>query len=341
MMTRHFIASIVLAGAMAFQTGVCRSATNDDNYVNFSFDQVDVRSFVKLVGDMTGKKFVVGDSVAGKITVVSPRLRKSEIYPLFVSILESVGCSVVEESGISRIIQSATRVTPAAPVIGSNEKTPATGLITKVIRLGTASAAEMKKVLESKVGGGKQGAIGAIEETNHLIVTDTADAVRQIEKIVEEVDQPGMARTAELVTLKYAGAEDLAGQLNAAMAEGDTRAERLRSQLPPVPGTIEQRKRAAVVVAAPHSNSLIIVGSSAQVIELKRIITAIDVDMPSGRGRLNAIFLKYITAEEAAKSINALLTKSTEKDKAGETVRKISVWPRNSPNKYRFQFGCY
>ena len=34
-------------------------------FVNFSFDQVDVTSFVELVGEITGRKFVVGEGVAG------------------------------------------------------------------------------------------------------------------------------------------------------------------------------------------------------------------------------------------------------------------------------------
>ncbi|MDD4870538.1 MAG: type II secretion system secretin GspD [Kiritimatiellae bacterium] len=316
-------------------TTVCAMlrAQSDESLVNFSFDQVDVRSFVKLVGDITGKKFVVADNVAGKITVVSPRVKKSNVYPLFVSILESVGCTVAEQEGISRVIQTFPRLTPTAPVIGPKEKTPESGMITKVLRPTYVSAMELRKLLESKVSGGKTGSIGAIDESNHLIVTDTADAVRQIEKIVSEVDQPGLSRMTELIPLKFAGAEDIASQLNEAVSEGETRAEQLRNRLPSVQGMSEQRKKSAVVVAAPHSNSLILVGSSAQIEELKRIIQMMDVDMPSGRGRLNAIFLKYMAADEAAKSINALLAKTTEKDsKTGISIRRIAVESNTANN---------
>jgi len=253
-------------------------------------------------------------------------VNKGDIYPLFVSILESVGCSVAEQDGISRIIQTVPRVTPTAPVVGTKDKIPESGIITKVFRPAYVTAGELRKLLESKVSGGKMGAIGAIDESNHLIVTDTADAVRQIERIVKEVDQPGMSRMTELLPLKFAGAEDIAAQLNEAVSDGETRGEQLRNRLPQVPGVTEQTKKNAVVVAAPHSNSLILVGSSSQVMELKRIIQLMDVNMPSGRGRLNAIFLKYLAAEEAAKSLNALLSKTAEKDsRTGITVRKISI----------------
>ncbi|OGV65402.1 MAG: hypothetical protein A2283_01585 [Lentisphaerae bacterium RIFOXYA12_FULL_48_11] len=326
MNSRSLINTVVGCMLAFLITGSLTSAQNDDRSINFSFDQVDVRSFVKLVGDITGKKFVVADGVIGKITVVSPQVKKNDVYPLFVSILESAGCTVSEQDGISRIIQTAPRVIPVAPVIGPGTVTPTSGMITKVLRPTYVSAAELRKLLESKVSGGKTGAIGAIDESNHLIVTDTAAAVRQIESIVTEVDQPGMSRMTELITLKYAGAEDLAGQLNEAVSQGESKAEQLRNRLPQVPGVPEQTRKSAVVVAAPHSNSLILVGSSSQIMELKRIIQMMDVDMPSGRGRLNAIFLKYLGAEEAAKSLNSLLNKTAEKDvRTGTSVRKISI----------------
>ena len=296
-----------------------------DGYINFSFDQVDIRSFVKLVGDITGRRFVVADDVQGKFTVVSRRVSRREVYPLFVSILESSGCSVIQDKEIYRIVALPKRVIPVAPVVGVDEQTPEEGMVTKIIRLEHVSAIELRKVLESKVGGGKTGAIGAIDETNHLIITDTADSIRQIEKIVAEIDRPGLARMTEVVSLDFAGAEDIATQLNLAMAESESRGEKLRRRLPAVPGRRTPFRRTAMAVASPHSNSLILVGTLSQISELKRMIKKMDVDAPSGRGRLNVIFLKYMSAEEAAKSLSALLAKSSDKDTGQPRKRNIAI----------------
>jgi len=305
--------------------------------VNFSFDQVDVSTFVKLVGDLTGKKFVMGEGVAGKITVVSPMISRDEVYPLFVSILEASGCSVIQEGELYRVVPLPKRDTLVAPVVGAEETTPAEGIITKVIRLQTVSASELRKVLESKVGGGKTGAIGAIDETNHLLITDTAESIRRIEKIVAEIDKPGLNRVTEVVPLEFAGAEDIANQLNQAMADSDGRlplgdaaalaAADLRSRLPAVPGTARTTgRRNLAVVASPHSNSLILVGTPAQIGELRKILKQMDVDSPAGRGRLNAVFLKYLAAEDAAKSISALLAKSEARSGTGGPQKlRISI----------------
>ncbi len=278
-----------------------------DAYINFSFDQVAIPTFARLVGELTGRKIVVADDVQGKLTVISPKIRREEAYSLFVSILESAGCSVEQSGGIDRVVMMAERPTPLAPVVGVNEVLPADGIVTKVFRLKHVSASEMRKVLEPKVRGGRLGAVGVIEDTNHLVVTDTAESIRRIEKIIAEIDQPGLARVTELLQLQFASAEDVARELNVAMGESEDRADQLRRRLPPAPEGPSENSRHALVVASTHSNSLLLVGTTAQLQELREIIAKMDVDAPSGRGRLNAIFLKYIQAADAAKSLKALL----------------------------------
>lgn len=299
--------------------------TRSSGHINFSFDKVDVKTFVELVGRITGRKFVVADDIDRKITVVSPLVTADEVYPLFISILESAGCSVVQDGRISRIVALPRREIPVVPVVGVREKTPANGVVTKIFHLQNVAAKDVAKLISSKVGGSAKGAVGAIEETNHLLVTDTAESIRRIAKIVAEIDKPGLARVTEVVPLTFAGAEDLAEQLNRAVAEVDTRARRLRNRLPAAPGTSVGNRKAPVIVASPHSNSLILVGVPSQIIQLRELVRKMDVDAPSGRGRLNAIFLKYIPAVEAAKSISALLEKSYGKTNTRNAMRRISI----------------
>ena len=301
-------------------------AARGEGYINFSFNEVDVPAFVKLVGEITGRQFVVGEDVKGKITVVSPRVNRSDVYPLFVSILESAGCSIVEDGTIYRVVPLPSRRAPLAPVIGADEETPTRGIVTKIFRLEHVSAEQVRQLLESQVTG-KDGAVGAIEETRHLVVTDTAEGIRRIEKIVSEIDQPGPERVTEVVPVEFVGAEDLADQLNLALAESETRADRLRRRLPAVPGrsSASSGGEGPAVVASRHANSLLLVGTARDVAQLRQLVTKMDMDAPAGRGRLNAIFLKYLSAEEAAKNINALLMKSAAAPKGAGTTRSIAI----------------
>ncbi|MEI6807982.1 MAG: type II secretion system secretin GspD [bacterium] len=318
----------ILGTVAILQCGLCSGAdalSSTNGQFNFSFDQIEVRTFAKIVGDLTGKRMVVDQNVDGRITTVFPKIPASDIFPVFVSVLESAGCSVVQEQdGLYRIISMGARPSTSAPVIGPDEKIPEQGVYTKIFRLQYANAAELRKLLESKVRQGKEGAIGAIETTNYLIVTDTAESLRRIEKIVSEVDKQAQARITEIVALKFASADDVATQLNRAMATGADDQRRWartmgRGFRPEGSGDGARTDgsssldagRPAVIVPSPHSNSLVLVGTPEQVAELKRIIALMDVDTPSGRGRFGAIFLKYIAADEAAKTLNTLLTKRT------------------------------
>lgn len=323
---------VLTAGVVATAAQTVRE-TSSSGVVNFTFDDVDVRTFVKLVGELTGKRFVVGKGIDGKITVVSPRVDQDEIYPLFLSILESVGCSVIEDDGILRVVPLAARPIPVAPVVGSDATTPATGVITKVIRLKHVAAFELQNLLQAKVGQATMGRVGAIGETNHLIVTDTAANVRRIEQLVKHIDQPGLMRVTEVVPLTFADAVDMAAQLNQALEAKASRAEALRRRLAGG-GSSGQRTdgQTGAVVAAPHSNSLIVMGTDAQVRSLRDLIKKMDVDVPSGRGRLNAIFLRHLSAEEAAENIGALLAKRQGEKPGGGRGNPIAIQANPTSN---------
>lgn len=293
-----------------------------ESLINFTFEQVDVRAFARLVGETLGRKIVVGDDVEGKLTIISPQVARKDLYRLFVSILGASGYSVVEEGEICRVVALPKRDVPMAPVVGTEEPIPMYGTIVKVFRLQHVSVSELKRLLETKIAGGKAGSVSAVDETNHLVVMDTAENIRRVEKIIGELDKPGLARVTEVVRLQNASAEDVANQLNLAMGDSSSRAELLKRRLPSVPGVPPfDTSGGAIVVPSPHSNSLILVGTASRIAELKRLIELMDVDTPAGRGRLNAIFLKYISAEEAAKNINALLAKTTGKEGISPVAR--------------------
>jgi len=321
---------VLLAGLLSAQEQTVRRANgvfpSNESYINFSFDQVAIPAFVKVVGEATGRKFVLGSGVEGEITVISPKVRKQDVYPLFLSILESAGCSVVQDGEVLRVVNVADRPTPVGPIVGVGEDTPETGVVTKVYRIQHVSASAMRKMLEPKVRGGRDGAVHAIDETNHLIVTDTAESIRKIDRLIEEIDLPGLARITAVVSLKYASAADVARELNQAMAESQTRGERLRGRLPAPSGTREDaRRQSTVVVASPHANKLLLVGSQAQIEELKATIAHIDVDTPPGQGSLNPIFLSYLSAEDAAKNLKALLGTEGTSEEGKKQRRHIAI----------------
>lgn len=310
----------------AVRVGTCEELSG--TYVNFSFDQADIRLLAKLVGEMTGRRLVIDDQVSGKVTVVTPpRIPVEEVFPLFLSILEASGFSVVEKEGVSHVVPLPEKAVESGRILGPGDETKAEGLITKVLRLEHISAMDLKKTLEPMVRGGKAGALEAFGPTNHLIITDTAESVRRIERIIAEMDKPGAARIVEFIRLDHASPEDVAAQLLAAMRGGDTSARAVGRHMDRLAGGTGGVPVDIVIVPAPQAKGLVILGTTVQLGEVRRVVEMMDVSSESGYGRLNAIFLKYLPAEEAAKSLNGLLTKTAEKDQRA----RIAI-EANTPN---------
>ncbi len=303
--------------------------------LSISCDHMDIRTFVQLMANSLGRKVVVDDSVKGKVTVVSPRIRRRDAFPLFLSILESVGCSLIQEGELYRVVTVPGKGFPLGPVVGPDEPVGGEGLVTKVFLLHHIAAEDVRRALLETGTSTNPAALVAIRETNHLIVTAPVNTLRRIERLLRDIDQPGATRTAEVVRLHHADPEELAQQLNTALAENESRAEQLRSRLPSVGGDGRPFRRTGIVVACPQANSLILVGTAAQLETLKQLIAQMDIPPPPGRGRLNAIFLRYLSAEEAAKSLNALLGRPTAAEH-GPTARtraaRIAIEPSVAKN---------
>ena len=295
--------------------------------LSFTFEGVDIRVFTKLVGEFTGRRIVVPDDVQGAITIVSPNVTRKDAFRIYTAVLESSGYSVAADGDVFRVVPlPERRAGGVGTIVGAGEELPEGGLVTRIIHLEHVTASEMRKLLEGHLDR-KDGA-SAIDETNHLVVTDTASNIRRVERIVAELDQPSNARVTEVVALQHADAAHLAQQLGAAMAETQSRADALLKRIPAASGAAAAPPalRAPTIVPAEHANQLVLSGTPRQIQMLKDLVAQLDVDAPSGRSRLNVIFLNYIKAQDAAKSITALFEKSAAAGAAaGAPARRVAV----------------
>jgi general secretion pathway protein D len=292
--------------------------------VQFNFEQADIRLVTQIVGRITGKNFVVPEGVTGKVTILTQgNIPVEEVYSLYLNMLEASGYTVAEQGGVYRVV-----ALPGGPSIPSGSGLGG-GLVTKLIPLKNVSAGDIKKSMESLVRGGKEGALEVFVPGNHLIVTDTAANVERLEKLVAELDKPGSGSVVEVIQLEHANAEDVADQLRATFGATDSAVNKINRHFKQVAGGTGAMPTDFTVVAAPQANSLILVGLPMQINETKRIIGLMDVENAHGFGRLNAIFLKYLSAEEASKSLNALLGKNVEKE---TTRRTIAIEPSIANN---------
>lgn len=297
----------------------------------FNFDRVDVRAFTKVVGSFTGRRFVVPEGVEGSITVVSPPVSRDEAYGVFAAILESNGFTLQREGALERVVALPDRAARMGEIVPADAALPEHGLATRIFRLDHIPAEEMRKTLEAQLG--QKDAVSVLEETNHLIVSDTAERLRRVEALVKQLDKPGMAAACEVIDLRHADAAQLARQLSVAFSESASRASQLRARLPAAPGApADPLARAPVIVASGHANQLLVTGSQRQIQTIRELVAKLDVAAPTGRSAFNVIVPKFLKASDFAQNMTTLLEKFAAGNADPTLARRISVQAIDAQN---------
>ncbi|MEE8244556.1 MAG: secretin N-terminal domain-containing protein, partial [Pseudomonadales bacterium] len=146
----------------------------------------DIHEFVAQVAEITGKTFVIDPRLKGNVTVISSESMDSEaVYALFLSVLRVHNFTASPSGDIIRIQQNATGKQSPGPQ-GALAGLAAEELITRVIPAQNVDSAELVKILRPLSP--QYGAIAAVAEPNVVIISDHADNIRRLMRIIEQID---------------------------------------------------------------------------------------------------------------------------------------------------------
>jgi len=286
------------------------------SHVNFNFEQVELETLAALVGEQTGQRFVLDESVTGRVSVITrDKIPSEEMFPLFVAVLEGSGFTVVEREGVYHIRPLRGEDPLEAPVVGAALPLHGVGLITRVIRLEHIRAQDVRPLLEPMVRQAKLGSLSAFAPTNHLIVTDTASNIKRIETLIQELDQPGQSAQIKVIPLQYASPRELAEQITAALKGAESSERQVSRQVREVVTGGGSLPADFSLVPAEHASALIASADPLALRQIEEMVSLLDVAPEHmTAGRLQAVFLNYLNAEEAASQLTALLEQRREQD---------------------------
>ena len=256
------------------------------NFVNAEIDAV-----VRAVADITGRNFIVDPRVKGTINIVSARpVPRNLVYPTLLSALRLSGYAAVESDGIVKIVPEADAKTQGGVVgRGSGDR-----LVTQVIVLRHESAAQLVNVLRPLIT--PNNTIAAFPGSNALVITDYADNLRRIERIIASLDQPSAAEPM-LVPIRHASALDIVTMVN-----------RLMTDTPGPGGAAADASQRVTLVADPRSNSVLVRSENpTRAARVRQLIEQLDTPGRPG-GNLFIIYLKNADATRVAQTLRALLT---------------------------------
>ncbi len=217
------------------------------------------------------------------------------VYPTLLSALRLQGIIAVEGNGVTKLVMEADAKQQGSevmrgPVSGSGDR-----LVTQVVTLRYESALQLVNVLRPLIT--PNNTIAAYPGTNALIITDYADNLRRIDKIIASLDVPPSGEPL-VVTLKNASAIDLVPLLNR-LVGADTATQGAQ------PGDAQQR---VMIVADPRSNSVLLRSDNpGRAARIKAMIEQLDTPQRAG-GNMFIVYLRNADAARVAQTLRALLS---------------------------------
>src|SRR5205814_8839447 len=157
-------------------------------------------------------------------------------------------------------------------------------IVTQVFRLNYESAVNIAQVLRPLIASNNP--INAYAGNNSIVVTDYAENVRRIARIIAAIDTPAGAEV-DVVRLEHTIASDIAVLLG---------------RLLEVPGQPGDTGR-VTVLAEPVSNSLLVRAPTPARANLVRVLAA-KLDQPSAApGNIHVVYLKNANASVLARAL--------------------------------------
>ena len=276
--------------------------------ISLDLNQVDIRVFIKTVGQLTGVNFLVDDGVTGSVTLISPsKIRVGEVYRVLESVLQTKGYAAVPAGSLVKIVPRAEGVRTNLSIrTGSDPNSIPVddSLVTQIIRLQHANVAQVSAAMSSVVGTGGQ--VVTFPETNTIIVTDTSSTVHRAARIVRELDVERPQEIMEVVQLRYASASRISEQVTQIMQRGQPQTRLRRAPTPtPTPGG------SLKILPDDRINSVVIVADPVEMEMVKAIIAQLDVERPLEAGNIRVIYLEHAEAKVIETAVSTVLDRIT------------------------------
>lgn len=250
----------------------------------------DIQEFIKFVADVTGTTMVVDPNVKGKVRVISSKpVTQSELYDLFLSILDVQGYTAVRSGQVVRIVPSKDARSSPVPLLENQDLLGNDEYVTQVIRLDNISAAKLIPVLRPLVP--QQAHMAAYAPSNAIIISDIRSNISRIVEIIERMDRSAI-QTTEIIRLKYGVSEDVVSMLNTL--------EKARQ------GEGAEANKDVILVADKRTNSVVVTADEMSVERIRKLVAYFDSPLEQS-GNVRVVYLEYADATETAEVLTRVM----------------------------------
>jgi len=264
--------------------------------VTLNFVNADIEAVSRAIGAMLGRQILVDPRVKGVITLYSEQaLPVNEAYLSYLAALRGLSFTVVDSAGLLKVVpESDAKLQSSTVEVGAGGKQRGDQILTQIYKLNHENANNLVAILRPLIS--PNNTINANPGNNSLVITDYADNLQRISRIVAAMDTPA-STDIEVVPLKHALASDIAALVQR-LGDGGSAAAA-------VPG---QTGGSLSVLADPRSNALILrAANPARLASMRAMIEKLDQPLGSSASASNirVVHLKNADATKLATVLRA------------------------------------
>jgi general secretion pathway protein D len=293
--------SIMASALFGVKTWAQTTTVRKGDSITLNFSNADIEAVARTMSTLTGRNVVVDPRVKGTLTLTTETpVPPAVAYNQFLGLLRMQGFAVVQTEGLDKIVPEADARLQGGTVSATESGSPSGAgnqLVTQIIKLQYENANNLLAVLRPLIN--PNNPINVNPATNTLVITDYADNLRRLARIVAALDVPN-ATDIEVIRIQHASASDLA-PLVARLLESNA-----------ATGGQADSSFKTTVLAEPRSNALIVRAANQARLSMVRTLVA-QLDQPNAggngaAGNIYVVYLKNANANQLATTLRAAIS---------------------------------
>jgi general secretion pathway protein D len=281
---------LVAAAALAAPEQPTSQQQASQQRITPNFKDADITQIAEAVSAATGKNFIIDPRVRAQVTMLSATpMSPDAFYQAFLSILQVHGFVALPAGGVIKIVPDANARQYPSDDLPNRVSSSSDEIVTQVIAVKSVNAAQLVPILRPLIP--QYGHLAAYPASNILIISDRANNVNRIMRIIQRIDQVGDADV-EIVPLQNASATEVVRVINS-----------LYQQQAAAEGAAAGFK----VVADERSNSILLSGEKDTRLRMRVLIAHLDTPLQSG-GDTQVRYLQNADAEKIAAKLKEQIT---------------------------------
>ena len=300
---RAALTAVALSTCLALGLGVLPAPSHAQNRASepvvLNFVGAEIEAVARTMATITGRNVVVDPRVKGTINLATERpVTPAAALNQFAAVLRLQGFSLVDTGGLYKIVpESDAKLQGTVVNAGAVASLPTSNqVVTQIFRLNHESANNLVPVLRPLIG--PNNTINVNPGNNSLVITDYADNLQRIGRIIAALDVAG-ATDVEIIPLQHAVAVDMVALVSRLIESGGGGG---------AAGQADQSYK-TTLVAEPRSNSLVLRAANPARLALVRSLVA-RLDQPTSQnmsGNIHVVYLKNADAVSLAATLRAAM----------------------------------